>query len=95
MPRILLAHAEDEEDLAETVAGPLRAVGYEVIYQGSLLVGESLVERTYSEIVWLGASWTAPTRADANRTTGLPNSYRRTGVSSDTGRKPGRPVRDD
>jgi hypothetical protein len=25
--------------------------------------------------VWLGAGWTAPTRANANRTTGLPNSY--------------------
>jgi hypothetical protein len=31
---------------------------------------------TYSEIVWLEASWTASTRANANRTTGLPNSYR-------------------
>ena len=30
-------------------------------------------KRTYSEIVWLGAGWTAPTRANANRTTGLPN----------------------
>ena len=29
----------------------------------------------YSEIVWLRAGWTAPTRANANRTTGLPNSY--------------------
>jgi hypothetical protein len=29
----------------------------------------------YSEIVWLGAGWTAPTRANANRITGLPNSY--------------------
>src|SRR5208283_342694 len=26
-------------------------------------------------IVWLGAGWTAPTWANANRTTGLPNSY--------------------
>ena len=33
------------------------------------------LEGTYSEIVWLEASWTAPTRANANRTTGLPNSY--------------------
>ena len=31
--------------------------------------------RTYSEIVWLEASWTAFTRANANRTTGLPNRY--------------------
>lgn len=30
---------------------------------------------TYSEIMWLGAGWTASTRANANRTTGLPNSY--------------------
>jgi hypothetical protein len=31
--------------------------------------------RTYSEIVWLGAGRTAPTRANANRTPGFPNSY--------------------
>jgi hypothetical protein len=31
----------------------------------------------YSEIAWLGTSWTASTRANANRTTGLPNSYSR------------------
>jgi hypothetical protein len=31
--------------------------------------------RTYSEIVWLRTDWTASTRANANRTTGLPNSY--------------------
>jgi len=36
-----------------------------------------LHERTYSEIVWLGAGWTAPTRTNTNRTTGLPNSYAR------------------
>ena len=36
-----------------------------------------LIERTYPEIVWLGADWTARTRANANRTTGLPNSYDR------------------
>ena len=33
------------------------------------------VDCTYSEIVWLGAGWTAHTWANANRTTGLPNSY--------------------
>jgi hypothetical protein len=33
------------------------------------------IMRTYSEIVWLEASWTASTKANANRTTGLPNSY--------------------
>ena len=36
-------------------------------------------DRTYSEIVWLEASWTASTRANANRITGLPNSYHRPG----------------
>jgi hypothetical protein len=40
-------------------------------------VSVGLAEGTYSEIVWLGAGWTTPTRANANRTTGLPNSYRR------------------
>jgi hypothetical protein len=34
-----------------------------------------LMERTYSKIVWLEAGRTAPTRANANRITGLPNSY--------------------
>ena len=38
-------------------------------------IGCVQLESTYSEIVWLGAGWTAPTRANANRTTGLPNSY--------------------
>jgi hypothetical protein len=42
-----------------------------------LAAGGALTDRTYSEIVWLGAGWTAPTRANANRTTGLPNSYDR------------------
>ena len=37
--------------------------------------GRGFLDCTYSEIVWLRAGWTAPTRANANRTTGLPNSY--------------------
>lgn len=44
MPPILLAHAEGDDALAETVAGPLRAAGYDVLYEGSVLVGESLVQ---------------------------------------------------
>ena len=39
------------------------------------LTASTELRRTYSEIVWLGAGWTAPTWANANRTTGLPNSY--------------------
>jgi hypothetical protein len=42
---------------------------------GSVII--LLVDRTYSEIVWLRTDWTASTRANANRTTGLPNSYGR------------------
>src|SRR5262249_21106479 len=45
MPPILLAHAEEEESLADEVAEPLRAAGYEVLYQGTLLVGDSLVQQ--------------------------------------------------
>jgi len=44
MPSILLAHARGEESLAEQVAEPLTAAGYEVVYDGTVLVGESLVE---------------------------------------------------
>ena len=43
---------------------------------------QPLIYRTYSEIVWLGTGWGAPTRANANRTTGLPNSYDLPGSSS-------------
>jgi hypothetical protein len=44
MPQILLAHAEGEGSLADSVAGPLRAAGYDVLYEGTVLVGESLVQ---------------------------------------------------
>ncbi len=40
-----------------------------------MLTSATQISCTYSEIVWLRAGWTAPTRANANRTTGLPNSY--------------------
>ena len=36
---------------------------------------DTRTNRTYSEIVWLGAGWIVPTRVNANRITGLPNSY--------------------
>jgi hypothetical protein len=36
-----------------------------------------LPERTYSEIVWLLMGRIVSTRANANRATGLPNSYAR------------------
>ena len=44
MPPILLAHAEGEVSLADLIAGPLRDAGYDVVYEGTALVGESLVQ---------------------------------------------------
>ncbi|GIF73696.1 NACHT domain-containing protein [Asanoa siamensis] len=41
---VLIAHAHGEEDLAEELAGPIRAAGYEVHHGGTVLVGDSLVE---------------------------------------------------
>jgi hypothetical protein len=42
--RILIAHAEGEEELADQIAEPLRARGYEVTHRGTVLVGESVIE---------------------------------------------------
>jgi len=42
--QVFIAHAEGEQDLAEKLAGPLEKAGYEVIHQGTVLVGESIVE---------------------------------------------------
>ena len=41
---VLIAHAEGEEEIAELLAKPLQNAGYTVVYRGTLLVGESLVE---------------------------------------------------
>src|SRR5208282_151514 len=54
------------------------------------LVGLGRSPVMYSEIVWLGAGWTAPTRANANRTTGLPNSYVLTPLADNYTRLPRR-----
>lgn len=42
--KVLIAHAEGEEGLAEELARPLRNAGYEVAHQGTVLVGESIAE---------------------------------------------------
>lgn len=45
MPRrVLLAHAESEEFVAEQIATFLRAQGYDVAHRGTVMVGESLVQ---------------------------------------------------
>ncbi len=42
--QVLVAHAEGEEHLAEKLARPLRKAGYVVAHQGTVMVGESVVE---------------------------------------------------
>ncbi|MCP4700167.1 MAG: NACHT domain-containing protein [Gammaproteobacteria bacterium] len=42
--KVLIAHAKDEQALAEKLAEPIRAAGYQVAHEGTVLVGESLVE---------------------------------------------------
>lgn len=41
---VLLVHARSEESRAGELAGPLRAAGYDVIYEGTMLVGTSVVD---------------------------------------------------
>ena len=41
--KVLIAHAKGEEELAEQLAVPIRAAGYEVAHEGTVLVGESVV----------------------------------------------------
>src|ERR1700761_8811652 len=45
-PKLLIAHAKSEESFAEKLVEPLRRAGYDVSYQGTVLVGESVVEET-------------------------------------------------
>ncbi len=51
--KILIAHANGEETYAERLAQPIREAGYEVAHQGTVLVGESVVEEA-SKILALG-----------------------------------------
>jgi hypothetical protein len=41
---VLIAHADGEEDLAAKLAAPLTRAGYEVVHQGTVMVGESVIE---------------------------------------------------
>jgi HEAT repeat protein len=43
MTKIFLAHAEGEQAEAEKLAEPLRQAGYELVHEGTVLVGESLL----------------------------------------------------
>lgn len=42
--RVLIAHANGEEELAEKLAEPLRQAGYDVTHRGTMMVGESFTE---------------------------------------------------
>jgi hypothetical protein len=50
---VLVAHAPDEEELAQRLVEPLRQAGYEVAYRGTVLVGESF-EEDASKVLQLG-----------------------------------------
>lgn len=54
MPRVLIVHAEGEEQVAEDLAVPLRAAGYDVVHFGSVLVGESLIQEMTKELQTAG-----------------------------------------
>jgi len=40
--QILIAHARGEQGLAESLAEPIRAAGYDAVHEGTLLVGDSI-----------------------------------------------------
>lgn len=42
--KVLIAHAKGEDELAEQLAGPIRQAGYHVAHEGTVLVGESVVQ---------------------------------------------------
>ena len=42
--KVLIVHAEGEESFVEKLAEPLSKEGYEVVHEGAVLVGESVVE---------------------------------------------------
>ncbi len=51
--KVLVAHAEGEEALAEKLAEPLRQAGYDVAHRGTVMVGESVVEEA-SKVLSIG-----------------------------------------
>ncbi|MDA0166213.1 NACHT domain-containing protein [Solirubrobacter ginsenosidimutans] len=52
--KLLIAHAPGEEEIAERIAVPLRAAGYDVAHQGTVLVGDSVIEEA-SALLGAGA----------------------------------------
>jgi hypothetical protein len=53
--KILIAHSRGEERAAEKLAGPIRAAGYDAVYEGTLFIGDSLIAEV-SKVLTQGAS---------------------------------------
>jgi hypothetical protein len=51
--KILLAHADGDEEIADGLAQPLIDAGYDVVYRGTVLVGDSMVEQA-SQVIASG-----------------------------------------
>ena len=49
--KVLIAHAKGEQELAEQLAGPIRSAGYQVAHEGTVLVGESIVDEVSKLLV--------------------------------------------
>jgi len=71
--KVLIAHAEGEDELAEKLAKPLSDAGYEVVYYGTILVGESIIEEA-SKVLGLGGPVILCATVAAIGT-GLPNRF--------------------
>jgi len=50
---VLIAHAKGEEALAEVLAAPIRAGGYEVVTGGSVMIGQSVIGE-FSKVLAMG-----------------------------------------
>ena len=53
-PQVLVVAAEGEEELANHLAEPIEAAGYDVIHRGTLVVGESVLAETEKALAFDG-----------------------------------------
>src|SRR5215472_3904478 len=53
--QVLIVHAEGEENYAEELARPIREAGYEVVHDGTVMVGESRI-REASKVLMSGGA---------------------------------------
>ncbi|MBP5973974.1 HEAT repeat domain-containing protein [Brasilonema sp. CT11] len=80
--KVLIAHHSKEEDLAKELEEPIRAAGYEVAHQGTILVGESFTQETLkilnqgSPVVLCGTSRAIGTKWTKHIVNAAKNQYR-------------------